>query len=214
MITIGYKSKFSGILRALSAIAIGLVMVISTDATIFVVKLIAAFLFAAGVVSFIYGYVNRKSGALSLMCVNASVDILIGLVLFAFPGAVAGFIVFIIGLVLLIFGLMQLLALTSALNFLGGGGSFSSLALTVLVILGGIVLIFNPFTKEIMSIIAGVMLIMYGVQELISAAKLEKAKKDYDVKFTMTSKPIDTPPSGNSPFGTVKDVDYEKVDEQ
>ena len=33
MITFGYKNKFSGVLRALAAIAIGLVMVCSTEAT-------------------------------------------------------------------------------------------------------------------------------------------------------------------------------------
>lgn len=48
MITFGYNNKFSSILRSLAAIAIGLVMVCATDATTTVVKIIAAFLFAAG----------------------------------------------------------------------------------------------------------------------------------------------------------------------
>ena len=52
MITFGYNNKFSSILRSLAAIAIGLVMVCATDATTTVVKIIAAFLFAAGIVSF------------------------------------------------------------------------------------------------------------------------------------------------------------------
>ena len=55
MITFGYNNKFSSILRALSAIGIGGVMLFSNEATITVVKIIAAFLFAAGIVSFIYG---------------------------------------------------------------------------------------------------------------------------------------------------------------
>ena len=63
MITFGYKSKFSSILRACAAIAIGAVMIISTNATETVVRVIAAFLFAAGLVSLLYGYTNRKSGA-------------------------------------------------------------------------------------------------------------------------------------------------------
>ena len=51
MITFGYNNKFSTALRALAAIGIGLVMVFSTEATVNVVKIIAAFLFAAGMVS-------------------------------------------------------------------------------------------------------------------------------------------------------------------
>ena len=47
MITFGYNNKFSTALRALAAIGIGLVMVFSTEATVNVVKIIAAFLFAA-----------------------------------------------------------------------------------------------------------------------------------------------------------------------
>lgn len=75
MITFGYKNKFSGVLRALAAIAIGLVMVCSTEATTNVVKIIAAFLFAAGLVSFAYGLAHKKDGVLNLMVINAGVDI-------------------------------------------------------------------------------------------------------------------------------------------
>ena len=116
MITFGYNSKFSSILRSLSAVAIGLVMVISTNATVAVVKIIAAFLFAAGVVSLIYGYINRKSGAMSLMSVNAAVDIVIGLLLYLFPTAVSGIIVTLIGVAILLFGILQLVVLTGTMS--------------------------------------------------------------------------------------------------
>ena len=99
MILFGYKTKFSSILRALSAIGIGLVMLLRTDASVVVVRIIAVLLVVAGIVSFIHGYVKRKEGALPLMSVNAGVDILLGLVLFFWPGAVAGFIIAAIGVV-------------------------------------------------------------------------------------------------------------------
>ena len=41
MITFGYKSKFSGILRALAAIGLGLVMILGNDATMTIVRIIA-----------------------------------------------------------------------------------------------------------------------------------------------------------------------------
>ena len=47
MITFGYKNKFSGLLRALTAIAIGVVMVVSkTNALELAVRIIAAFILA------------------------------------------------------------------------------------------------------------------------------------------------------------------------
>ena len=161
MITFGYNSKFSSILRSLSAIAIGLVMVVSTNATVTVVKIIAAFLFAAGVVSFIYGYVNRKNGAMTLMSVNAAVDIVIGLLLYLFPTAVAGVIVTLIGVAVLIFGIIQLIVLTGTMSLVGMGGF--SLILCIFALIGGITLLFNPFSERVMSLLAGILLIVYGV---------------------------------------------------
>lgn len=121
MITFGYKNKFSGVMRALAAIAIGLVMVCSTEATTNVVKIIAAFLFAAGLVSFAYGFAHRKDGALNLMVINAGVDIVIGILLFVFPGAIANIIVTLIGIAIFIFGLIQIFALAGTASLLGSG---------------------------------------------------------------------------------------------
>ena len=177
MITFGYNSKFSSILRSLSAIAIGLVMVVSNNATVTVVRIIAAFLFAAGVVSFIYGFVNRKNGAMALMSVNAVVDIVIGLLLYLFPTAVAGVIVTLIGVAVLIFGIIQLIVLTGTMSLVGMGGF--SLILCIFALIGGITLLFNPFSERVMSLLAGILLIVYGVSDLISMFRVLKAKEAY-----------------------------------
>lgn len=209
MITFGYNSKFSSILRSLSAIAIGLVMVVSTNATVTVVKIIAAFLFAAGVVSFIYGYVNRKNGAMTLMSVNAAVDIVIGLLLYLFPTAVAGVIVTLIGVAVLIFGIIQLIVLTGTMSLVGMGGF--SLILCIFALIGGITLLFNPFSERVMSLLAGILLIVYGVSDLISMFRVFKAKEAYEIKFRdgqehSNDDDDDVPPS----LADVKDVEYHK----
>ncbi len=175
MITFGYKSKFSSILRACSAIGIGLVMILANDASVLVVKIVAAFLIAAGLVSLVYGLVHRQSGYLPFMVANAVVDLVLGLLLFFFPTQVAGFIVYILGGCLIIFGAFQLIALIGALSLIGGG--FTTLILSICAIAGGILLIFNPFTIKVMSILAGVALIFYGMQELISTWRIGKAAK-------------------------------------
>ena len=212
MITFGYNNKFSSILRSLAAIAIGLVMVCATDATTTVVQIIAAFLFAAGIVSFAYGFAHRKSGTFGLMTVNAVVDIVIGLILFLWPGFVAGVIVTIIGIVILAFGVIQILALAGTMSLLGSGGL--NILLAFLAVAGGIVLIFNPFSERVMSILAGVFLIYYGITDLISMRRVSKAKKEYEIHFTETRVDPDSTIDSDDDFDGIKDVDYHKIDEQ
>ena len=116
MFTFGYKTTLSSILRSLASIGIGLVMIFDNEASETVVKVVAAFLFASGLVSLVYGLIrNKKEGLLPLMAVNAVVDILIGVLLFLNPGWVAGFIITLIGIVLILFGGLQLLALAGTL---------------------------------------------------------------------------------------------------
>lgn len=209
MITFGYKNKFSGLLRALTAIAVGVVMVASkTNALELAVQIIAAFLLASGLVSLLVGYKNRQNGTMGLMGFNGGVDIVLGIILFLFPGFVAGFMIFIIGIVLLGFGLFQLIALVSANRVMKVGGE--SFILPVVVFLAGFFLVMRPsFVGEAMGVIAGAALIIYGVSELLSSWKMKKAIDEYEIKF-----PSEKPAPKSEEGPQVKDVEYEKVDEQ
>jgi uncharacterized membrane protein HdeD (DUF308 family) len=219
-ITFGYKSNFNSILRALVAIAIGLVMIIANNATITVVKIIAAFLIAAGVVSIVRGIIKRNDGTLPLMVTNAIVDILFGLLLFFYPQFVGNFIVYLIGIALVVFGGMQLLALSGAMSLLGAG--FATLILSIFCIIGGILLLFNPFGIRVMSIIAGCLLVIYGVSELISTWRMNKAKKAYEIKFGPAAQPqkpnkkdgLDTSGIDNAVETEYHKVEDDTVDEQ
>lgn len=214
MVTFGYKSKFSSILRACAAIGIGLVMIISTNATEMVVKIIAAFLFAAGVVTLAHGYTHRESGALSLMSINALVDVCLGLVLFFFPSQVAGLIITLIGIALLIFGALQVIVLMGTMSLLGSG--IMSLVLSGAAIVCGFVLVFNPFSQAIMSIIAGAALITYGVSELMSAWRVDKAQKEYEIRYSQKEDESGSTDTGISTDGIAdaKEVEYEKIDDE
>ena len=143
MITFGYRNKLNGPLRAAVAIAIGVVMVASkTNALELAVRIVAAFLVASGVVSFVYGYFKRKEGAMSLMGFNAVVDIVLGVLIFLWPGVVANLILYIVGFALLGFGLFQIITLVSANRVLSVGvGTF---ILPALVVLAGGFLLARP----------------------------------------------------------------------
>lgn len=210
MFTFGYKSRVNGPLRALVALAAGMMMVIRPDeALTVVVKVIAAFLLASGIVSLLVGLKDRKGGALPLMSFNAVVDVILGLVLFVFPGFIARFIIYLIGFLLLMFGLVQVTALISAKRVMGLGlGAF---VLPVIVTLVGGFILFNPFAESVMVLIAGAALIVYGASELFSSWKMKKAIDEYEIHQAPAH---EDPAHTDAPLDDVKDVDYEKVDEQ
>lgn len=209
MITFGYKGRFNGPLRAMTALAIGVVMVVSkTNALNLAVRIIAAFLVASGVVSLAVGYRNRQNGAFSIMAFNTVVDIILALLLFIFPGFFANLLVYLIAFALICFGIFQLVSLASA-NRVFGMGVFAFI-LPVLVLISGVFLIMNPsFLGSAVGIVAGVALIIYGISELLSSWKMKKAIDEYEIKY-----PSEKNKQKEDPLQGVKDVDYEKVDEQ
>ncbi|MDE5889427.1 MAG: DUF308 domain-containing protein, partial [Bacteroidales bacterium] len=144
MITFGFKGRFGGWFRAVFAIVLGVIMVARpASSLVFVVKLLAAFLIASGVVSVIMGATGKDRNTLGLMAVNSVVDIILGTVLFMFPAAVANVVVILLGVLLLVLGIFQIVVLGSAFRLLGM--RFFAFVLPVLCIIGGILLLFNPF---------------------------------------------------------------------
>lgn len=207
MITFGYKGRFNGPLRAMTALAIGVVMVVSkTNALNLAVRIIAAFLVASGVVSLAVGYRNRQNGAFSIMAFNTVVDIILALLLFIFPGFFANLLVYLIAFALICFGIFQLVSLASA-NRVFGMGVFAFI-LPILVLISGVFLIMNPsFLGSAVGIVAGVALIIYGISELLSSWKMKKAIDEYEIKY-----PSEKNKQKEDPLQGVKDAEYEKVD--
>lgn len=209
MMTFGYKNRFSGLIRAVAALAIGIVMVLSrTDAMVLAVRIIAAFLLASGVVSLVVGYRSRQNNQMPLMGVNGFVDILIAFLVFLFPHFVAGLIVYLIGFVLIGFAIFQLVALASANKVMKVG--FTAFLMPVLVLLAGAFLLARPtFIGTAVGTVAGAALIVYGVSELLSSWKMRKAIDEYEIHQTS-----EATSQHEEPVPEVKDVDFEKVDEQ
>lgn len=208
MITFGYKNKFSGFIRAILAIAIGVVMVASkTNALELAVRIIAAFLVATGVVTFILGVKTKNGGENNLMSVNAIVDVFLGVLLFLFPGFVVNIMIYIIGFAIIAFGLFQIIALVSAVRVYQVG--VWSFILPTLVVIAGVFLVARPsFVGEAIGVVAGAALIVYGTSELFSTWKMRKAIKEYDIK--------QAPKTSNTEADVkieAEDVEYQKVDE-
>ena len=211
MFTFGYTNRINGPIRALIAIATGVLMIVYNEQAMnLVVKIIAAFILASGFVSLAVGIKKKNDSTSKLMNFNAVVDILIAAFLFLFNGFVANLIIYLIGFVLLGFGIFQLIALISA-NKVSKVG-IPAFVMPVLVIGSGVFLLFNPeFTKASISLFAGIALLIYGLSELLSSWKMKKAIEEYEIG-RMPQEETETEVYDASV--QVKDVDYEKVDEQ
>ena len=216
MITFGFRNKFSGLFRALAATIVGIIMVsVPQTALIIVVKVIAALLIASGVVSLVFGFINRANGALALMGFNTVINILLGILIFANPEMVAKFAVVLIGIVLLVLGLFQIAALVSASNILNL--SFWVFILPCICAGGGALLLFNPFeTASTLTLVAGIAVLVYGVSELLSSWKMSRAMHEYEIRFNEEK---NSGASGKQEYGEmryddIKDAEFEKVDDQ
>jgi uncharacterized membrane protein HdeD (DUF308 family) len=208
MITFGYNSRFSSPLRALVFVALGILMLVAkADAMELVVKIFAAFILAAGIVSIFVGFRQKKEGTMPLSFFNALTNVVIAALLFMFSGFVAKFVSYLLGFVLFGFGMFQLSVLMSMRKNVQV--SIAAYILPVLVTLAGVVIFFYPgFFGQSLGLIAGIALIVYGASDLISAFKMKSAKDDKVTPAPET--PAETP---SEPI-EAKEVEYEKVDEQ
>lgn len=200
-------------MRALFFIALGVLMIVAkADAMEIVVKIIAAFMLAAGIVSIFVGFKQKKSGIMPLSFFNAATNILVAVLLFSFSGFVAGFVSYILGFILFGFGLFQIFVLLSARQKIAMGLAAYLVPLIVSAI--GAMILFSPkFLGQSLGVIAGVTMIVYGVSDIISALRMRSVMRAEDV----SSAPEDNGSeigAGPSVPPDAKEVDYEKVDEQ
>ena len=75
---------------------------------------------------------------------------------------------------------------------------------------GAFLLARPTFIGTAVGTVAGAALIVYGVSELLSSWKMKKAMDEYDIKYPEHT----AAPEQDDRITDVKDVDYEKVDEQ
>ena len=175
MVIFGYKSSVNGLMRALVALAVGIMMVVyPAGALTTVVKIIAAFMIASGVVSLAVGLRDKERGSLPLMSFNALINLLLAILMFVFAPVIAKFVIYLIGFVLLAFGIVQIIAFLGARRVMQV--SYGSFVLPIVVTLIGGFILFNPFAESVMTIIAGSALVLYGVSELLSSRRMKQVR--------------------------------------
>jgi uncharacterized membrane protein HdeD (DUF308 family) len=148
-----------------------------------IVKLIAAFLIAAGIATLYFtkddnenvSQEGQRGFLKSFASLNVAVYLCFGILIFLFPSFFVSILVFLFGGILLLLGVGQLvnLFLSSKYTQLSGYMYIVPAVVTIC----GIILFFQPFTaKNILTMFFGGCLAAYGAVELISSWLLRKVK--------------------------------------
>lgn len=152
-----------------------------------IVKIIAAFFLAVGLLTFIMMLnANAKSGSgfPALSIVNVGVSLLLGILIFLFPNFFINLIAFLFGAVLLFAGIGQLINIyqTSKYTTLSGG----MYILPILITLSGVALFFTPGSSTtLITMVFGGAIVLYGISEMVSGFKLRHVKFTKDGKFSV-----------------------------
>ena len=185
--------------RGVLILALGLALLIWPDAMLnIIVKLIAAFLIAAGLVTLYFAQNKKekesqmpqgedKSFLSSFANLNIAVYLCFGILIFIFPSFFVSILVFLFGAILLLLGIGQLINLfVSARHTKLSGYMY---IVPAVITICGIILFFQPFTaKNVLTMFFGGCLAGYGAVELVSSWMLRKVKFSKDGKFLESNK--------------------------
>lgn len=158
------------IVQAILFIILGVVLLAVPGITLItIVYLVAGILLISGAISIAAYFRNRSKGVDTGNALVIGISLVIfAAVMFIFPAATASFFTVLLGLVLVFLGVTNIVRAFS-LRTLGTGPAWViGLVVSALVLIGGIVLIWNPFAAtEIFVMVMGILLIVSGIDDLI-----------------------------------------------
>ena len=169
----------SSIISSIALIAFGLLLILQSEVTIITISyIIGGLLIALGVIAGLSFFKNIKDrNKNDLHIVYGIVCIILGVIVIQNPEAIASIIPFVLGLVIIINSATKLqysFELYKEKNSLW----LSTLVLSIIMVVCGIVLIFNPFKGAILlTRIVGIFILIYSVLDLISTFVISKTFK-------------------------------------
>ena len=151
------------IIRCICALVIGVLLVAWPEAAILYLVITIGVLFLVPGLFSVFGYLIRGK-------------LLFGLWLMIMPAFFVGILMYVLGAVLVLAGISQIVNLSAARSWTVVPGGF--FVIPVLVLIAGIVVLFNPFTAAAVPfIILGVSSIVYGLSDLINIIRFRQKKE-------------------------------------
>ena len=157
------------IIRCICALVIGVLLVAWPEAAILYLVITIGVLFLVPGLFSLSGYLIRGKQ-------DGSRFLLFGLWLMIMPAFFVGILMYVLGAVLVLAGISQIVNLSAARSWTVVPGGF--FVIPVLVLIAGIVVLFNPFTAAAVPfIILGVSSIVYGLSDLINIIRFRQKKE-------------------------------------
>ena len=179
MITFGYKTPWSGLIRSVASLGLGVLAVAYPGNVIpLLVKIFAVVLGVYGCGMLVYAFAHKGDKSFGLWLSNAIIEIVVAVLVYIFAGFIANIAVKLIGVLLLASGLYQIIALVSAERASRFGLWFFLLPV-VEAIAGGTLMFASQLFTSGVGIIVGVALIVSGISELFSSLKVYKIQKQF-----------------------------------
>lgn len=166
----------NGIVQAVLFIVLGLVLLVVPDITLVTIVYLVGAIFAVSAIVSLVSYF-RKGSASYMMSGALTTGIflaVIALVMFVFPAAVAGFFSILLGAVLILCGIANTVRSIGMRDF-GGSMWIVSTIISVIVAIGGVVIIWNPFETTVLFVmVLGVLLVITGASNLVIELAIRK----------------------------------------
>ena len=169
-----------GMMRCVSAIAIGVLLMIWPEAAIlYLVIAIGAMFFLPSLFSLVGYFMKGRQLGMYFPIVSLG-SLLFGLWLMVSPAFFVGILMYVLGVVLVFAGISQIVNLLAARNHTEV--PFGYFVLPVLILLAGIVVLVNPFAAvAVPFIILGVSSTVYGITELFNIYRFRKKNPKTEV---------------------------------
>lgn len=171
------STKYKGaVSRAILSIALGVVLVMWPDAVPkYIVMSIGVLFLATGLISFIASNKNRTERPRSFLPYAGIGSIILGLLLLCMAPVFVTVFMYLLGCILVIAAVGQFVTLSAARQF--GYVSMVSFLFPVLILIAGIIVLFNPFeANKGVFILFGVTAIFYGITDLINQYNIRKVR--------------------------------------
>ena len=174
--------RSSMVAQAVLSIALGVLLVVWPGITVVtIVYLLALYLAVTGVVSLV-GYARARDGRSGRSgstgsLVGGVLLLALALFVFVFPQVVAGFFSLVLGLLLVVGGAVNAARAIELRRYRGGTWTIALVA-GIVVALGGVVIVVNPFETTVTYVLVlGVLLVLKGAADLLVSLWLTSAMK-------------------------------------
>jgi len=174
------KTMNFSVMRCVSAIAIGILLMVWPEAAIiYLVIAIGAMFFLPSLFSLVGYFMRGKQMGMYFPIISLG-SLLFGLWLMVSPAFFVGILMYVLGAVLVFAGISQIANLLNVRSY--AVVPFGFYVMPVLILLAGIVVLANPFAvASVPFIILGVSSAVYGITELINIYKFRKKEEKHEI---------------------------------